>query len=455
MNPWQVLGVEPGSDRKAIKRAYSQRVKAVNPEDHPEAFMQLRQAYERVMKTLETPARPMVFAVEEAAEPAAQEAFGWSEPAEGAGKHSGNDSGKNCGQESGGDSGDDSEENSREESPHADQKAPVIDDAWSETPPEPEPRGAPVIDTWTAPPQDADDEPPVDHDDDLTPPRVEDGFQDRQEQLNRLVSAMLRLLDNPDLRNDLARWETLLMAPELHDFQASSAVSSWLLPQVIRVLQSGQAECPFEPAVLIRLDDRFQWSSDQSGTMPVIDDQLLRLSLLIEEARNSNSYAAAKMGWNWLAAVMFSPRGRISRLEFIIGLSFMVGAVTLLLLSSSSLTGAVFSHSLLLIGISTIIMAIKRIRDTGIHLALAFVVGIVFPASWLYFLLASPKHNPKLNDPRLKYSDPVERAYREYYLVAGKRSLKMLLRERIGGIRLDIYLVVTGLWVGIVLLLAF
>jgi uncharacterized membrane protein YhaH (DUF805 family) len=44
---WKVLGLEPSSDLRVIKRAYSQRLKCIHPEDDPEGFMQLRQAYEQ------------------------------------------------------------------------------------------------------------------------------------------------------------------------------------------------------------------------------------------------------------------------------------------------------------------------------------------------------------------------------------------------------------------------
>lgn len=446
MNPWQVLGVEPGSDRRTIKRAYSQQVKTVNPEDHPEAFMQLRQAYEWAMKTLEAPARPMVFAVEEAAEPAAPDVFGWSEPGEGSGKDAGDDAARRSGEES-------------EEPPDAREKAPVIDDTWSESPREPEPRAAPIIDTWTDPPHDADDEVSLDNDDEPTPSRVEDAFQDRQEQLNLLVSAMSRLLDDPDLRNDLARWETLLMAPELNDFQASSAVSSWLLPQVIRVLQSGHAECPFEPAVLIRLDDRFQWSSDQSGTMPVINDQLLRLCLLIEAAREQGGRSRERMGWSWLAQTLFGFSGRVSRVECLLGMGVALG-IFMLLIELVIAAPIPWGRGLatLLVGLVTaysfIILGVKRVRDAGINPILAFVVGAIFPGAWLFFVFAAPKENPKVPDPRFRYSQVYDRTYREHYVADGKRSLATRFRERLSGIHPGIYLTIAGLWVGTVVLLS-
>lgn len=43
---WELLGVPPGSDRKAIRRGYAARLKDVNPEDDPEGFKALREAFE-------------------------------------------------------------------------------------------------------------------------------------------------------------------------------------------------------------------------------------------------------------------------------------------------------------------------------------------------------------------------------------------------------------------------
>ncbi|OSZ72646.1 hypothetical protein CAP39_04835 [Sphingomonas sp. IBVSS1] len=52
MNPWEILGLPPGADRDAIRRAYARALKGVNPEDDPEGFMALRAAHDAALNQL-------------------------------------------------------------------------------------------------------------------------------------------------------------------------------------------------------------------------------------------------------------------------------------------------------------------------------------------------------------------------------------------------------------------
>ena len=45
MNCWKILGIEQTTDLAAIKTAYAAKAKEWHPEEHPEEFQQLQQAY--------------------------------------------------------------------------------------------------------------------------------------------------------------------------------------------------------------------------------------------------------------------------------------------------------------------------------------------------------------------------------------------------------------------------
>lgn len=47
MSCWEVLGIEPTSDLRALKRAYAKKLKRHKPDQDPEGFKQLRSAYEQ------------------------------------------------------------------------------------------------------------------------------------------------------------------------------------------------------------------------------------------------------------------------------------------------------------------------------------------------------------------------------------------------------------------------
>ena len=46
---WNILGITPTSDEDVIKTAYRGKLVSVNPEEDPEGFKELRQAYEEAV----------------------------------------------------------------------------------------------------------------------------------------------------------------------------------------------------------------------------------------------------------------------------------------------------------------------------------------------------------------------------------------------------------------------
>ena len=49
MNPWEILGLEPGADRAAIKAAYFEKIKVHSPDKDPEKFKEIRAAYDSLL----------------------------------------------------------------------------------------------------------------------------------------------------------------------------------------------------------------------------------------------------------------------------------------------------------------------------------------------------------------------------------------------------------------------
>ena len=49
MNCWEVLGIEPKSDKKTIKIAYAKSLKQTRPDEDPEGFQRLHSAYKEAL----------------------------------------------------------------------------------------------------------------------------------------------------------------------------------------------------------------------------------------------------------------------------------------------------------------------------------------------------------------------------------------------------------------------
>lgn len=71
---WEVLGLEPDADTRSIKRRYAQLLKSHRPDEDPEGFQRLHEAYEAGLHNLERPCRPLF------SEPVTSEASAGSRP---------------------------------------------------------------------------------------------------------------------------------------------------------------------------------------------------------------------------------------------------------------------------------------------------------------------------------------------------------------------------------------
>lgn len=71
MTVWDTLGVDPDSDRDTLRRAYARKLKQTHPEDDPEGFKTLREAYEMALQWVDDAAR---WRDDEESEPDAAEA---------------------------------------------------------------------------------------------------------------------------------------------------------------------------------------------------------------------------------------------------------------------------------------------------------------------------------------------------------------------------------------------
>lgn len=49
MDIWEILGIEPTTDKKSIKKAYAAKTKEIHPEEKPEEFKQLHRAYQAAL----------------------------------------------------------------------------------------------------------------------------------------------------------------------------------------------------------------------------------------------------------------------------------------------------------------------------------------------------------------------------------------------------------------------
>lgn len=348
MNCWDILGVDPSSDPKTIKRAYARLLKAVHPEEHPEDFMVLRQAYETALAYI------------------------------------------------------------------AHQQPPVRQDTW-----EPDQRQDQVPECVVV------DEP--------TPSEEELEYRQYMQRLQQLADNLNELLLDPLQRNNMSRWEALLLAPELNSFKARLAVGTSLLPRVLQLLDS-QQKSHLPPAVLVKLDDRFQWSTDRSAHWPVSEIQLKSLSLLVDAAKHSLSLSKKPLDWEWLERSMFKWKAPLSRLEYFFVQGMTVGAGTMLTtmwptLERVGVSDWIYLIAMMVLAYAFLVAHLKRIQDTNMKAFGVFLLSIFVPFVHVIIIFGSrPAPLFTGNDPRIRFTDPYQVALDEY--VQGRYT--HTVRKRVG-----------------------
>jgi len=53
MNPWKTLNIDPTNDKKVIKKAYAILIKQYKPDEYPEKFQEIQQAYQIALSSLQ------------------------------------------------------------------------------------------------------------------------------------------------------------------------------------------------------------------------------------------------------------------------------------------------------------------------------------------------------------------------------------------------------------------
>ncbi|WP_341708462.1 J domain-containing protein [Halopseudomonas sp.] len=335
MNCWETLGVEPYSDLRALKRAYARLLKEVHPEEHPEQFMALREAYET--------------------------AQGLTARAAQANVHS---------------------------------RSPVIEDRDASE--------QPVV------PLEPDARQQAKIDQERLAIAENEAFARR---MQALADAFQELLQDAQRRNELGNWQALLGTPELSNLDIRLRHGALLLPALIQLLSDKQQQ-PLPAKVLVLLDDSFHWTQDQCVTLPVSEESMQRLCLLLAAAHSSIASAPPRTGWKWFFKAMLDTGGRLSRTEFFVGLALTVAIVWLIGLAGFWVLPrdgfALLGSGLTLMSAYVLVNAYcKRIADSGRNVVLMLIIGIFVPFVYLFYAFVSPKKDLTSGDPRTAFVDPL------------------------------------------------
>lgn len=86
MSFWDILGIPPASDLSAVKKAYAKKLRIHHPEDDPEGYQRLREAYDAAVKAIKAAERRRAGPPEQEAA-AGRESVVWAQHGEQEGDH--------------------------------------------------------------------------------------------------------------------------------------------------------------------------------------------------------------------------------------------------------------------------------------------------------------------------------------------------------------------------------
>ncbi|ROZ82783.1 DUF805 domain-containing protein [Pseudomonas neustonica] len=408
---WQTLGVELGSDQRTIKRAYSRLLKEVHPEDHPEDFMALREAYEQALASApKTAPRRMADADVSAPEP------NWQ----------------------------------RQPVPPPESVSPPDQPAAPEPVMSPEALAKKAAEQQAARQALADERERIQELHRQREQAVREEGARAQQRLDQLGNDFTQLVNDPQRRADAAAWDALLLAPDLNNLEVRLVVGRELLSALLDNL-GDQERAAVPAAILVRLDERFQWSTDQSLNWGVERELLERLSLLLVAAEESLNAPPQQICWAWLGKTLFNLKGRITRGEFLLALAAMIGITASILRLTDALLPSVMHGKVLIVAVLVLIYGficsyVKRLGDSGINIMVAFVVGIAVPMTFLVFAMLGQQRPLDARNPQSKFVDLYEVALADLFRGGYHASLATQARNFIRCIHPNLAYVVICCW---------
>lgn len=337
VNAWEYLGIEPNSDKRTIKLAYARRAKECNPEDKPDEFMTLRQAYETALKAISAPSQ---------ADPASSLAT----PAA-----------------------------STTPSPSSQLELQPISE------PQPALAERPAVDA---------------------------------REVRHLADEIAAMIQKAEDTSNLEAMEALLNNPLLEFPGIRDDIGHYVLNVLWQKISEASPRCcPLDRTVLLTLDRTFGWSNDYRHVPGLPMDNIY---LLLDAAHASEIKNSERLGWRWLGRLLANSRGRISRLEWlfaflvlVLGTSATLGLVqgVMNLLPGTSYHADIFLIVALLAAISFFCFTVKRSVDAGVNPIATLIFGFLFPVTLLFFIAGVPKEHARHEDPRIKFTDPLDIAF--------------------------------------------